>query len=94
MPFFGLSLFSLVSCVTTWTVEWDDKGGPPDTGTPPDRDSDHDGFPASEDCDDTNSLVHPGAPEVCNEIDDDCDGLTDDDDPDLDATTTTAWWSP
>ena len=34
------------------------------------------------DCDDTNSAVHPGAPEVCNGIDDDCDGLTDDDDSD------------
>jgi beta-lactamase superfamily II metal-dependent hydrolase len=33
------------------------------------------------DCDDTNPAVHPGAPEVCNGVDDDCDGLTDGADP-------------
>jgi hypothetical protein len=31
----------------------------------------------NDDCDDLNSQVHPGA-EVCNNIDDDCDGLIDD----------------
>ena len=29
------------------------------------------------DCDDTDILVYPNAPEICNEIDDDCDGATD-----------------
>jgi phosphatidylserine/phosphatidylglycerophosphate/cardiolipin synthase-like enzyme len=32
-----------------------------------------------EDCDDGNAGVHPGAAEVCNQQDDDCDGLTDED---------------
>ncbi len=34
------------------------------------------------DCDDTDAGINPGAAEVCNDEDDDCDGLTDDDDPD------------
>jgi hypothetical protein len=30
-----------------------------------------------DDCDDDNDAVHPGAPEVCNDIDDDCDDAID-----------------
>jgi hypothetical protein len=51
-------------------------------------DADGDGYPyeggpcGTQDCDDTNPDVHPGAMEVCgNGIDDDCDGLTDDAEP-------------
>ena len=29
------------------------------------------------DCDDTNPAIRPGAEDVCNEVDDDCDGVTD-----------------
>ncbi len=37
-----------------------------------------DGYVAdATDCDDTRSSVYPGAPETCNEIDDDCDGEVD-----------------
>ncbi len=32
------------------------------------------------DCDDTDSAVHPGADELCNDVDDDCDGDIDEDD--------------
>ena len=44
------------------------------------------------DCDDTDGAVHPGATEVCNSIDDDCDGDIDDDDPSVDPTTGTTWY--
>lgn len=40
-------------------------------------DADGDGFAAGEDCDDGDASVHPGAPEVCNGADDDCDGEAD-----------------
>ncbi len=32
---------------------------------------------SSTDCDDAQPAIHPGAPEVCNAIDDDCDGTAD-----------------
>ncbi|MCO4773787.1 MAG: putative metal-binding motif-containing protein, partial [Deltaproteobacteria bacterium] len=35
------------------------------------------------DCDDDDSAVFPGAAEVCDAVDNDCDELVDDDDPDL-----------
>ncbi len=41
------------------------------------------------DCDDTDASINPGASELCNGDDDDCDGLVDDDDPDV--TGGTAW---
>lgn len=37
-------------------------------------DTDGDGYCASLDCNNTASTVYPGAPEVCNLIDEDCDG--------------------
>ncbi len=44
------------------------------------------------DCDDTDVQVHPSATEVCNSrTDDDCDGLTDDDDPSVDPRSFTDW---
>jgi hypothetical protein len=40
-------------------------------------DEDGDGVLSTEDCDDTRPRVHPGAPEVCDGIDNDCDGEVD-----------------
>jgi len=48
-------------------------------------DADRDGYGA-DDCDDADAAVSPGATEVCNGIDDDCDGLADD------PSAATAWY--
>lgn len=44
-------------------------------------DQDGDGYGSKVDCDDTNPNVHRGAVETCNEVDDNCDGITDNVDP-------------
>jgi hypothetical protein len=59
-----------------------------DRGTPAGSneycDNDGDGLAEDQDdCDDTNASVGPGMPELCNGVDDDCDGLTDEDVPPL-----------
>jgi hypothetical protein len=36
-------------------------------------------FPTGDDCDDTRASINPGAEEICNATDDDCDTLVDDD---------------
>ena len=42
-------------------------------------DADGDGFPAGEDCDDMDPTVNPAARDVCDGIDNDCDGWVDED---------------
>ena len=58
------------------TIDDDDSG--PDDDDSSDPDGDGDGFLPPEDCDDDDPEVHPGAEEVCNGLDDDCDGDVDD----------------
>jgi hypothetical protein len=52
------------------------KSEPVDTGTLV-VDLDGDGFSAEEDCDDSEALVFPGGTEICDGLDNDCDGTVD-----------------
>jgi MYXO-CTERM domain-containing protein len=77
---------------TDWYVDADADGyGDPNTLVPA-CDARPGAWSADDtDCDDTRADVHPGALEVCDDadVDEDCDGLSDDDDPD---TTAEQFW--
>jgi len=53
-----------------------------------DEDRDQDGYVTSVDCNDYNAAVHPAAEEVCNGLDDDCDGGVD-----VDASDAPTWYA-
>lgn len=68
MPRFFLILF--MGCSTQKLVIDEDI-------TTPILDADSDGYFSDEDCDDANSIINPGAPEVCDGADNNCDGEID-----------------
>jgi hypothetical protein len=47
----------------------------------------------AEDCDDTDPAIAPGAPELCDGRDNDCDALVDDDDPDRSEDDAATWYA-
>ena len=57
------------------------------------EDADEDGWAACMECNDANAEINPDATEICNELDDDCDGTVDDDDDSLDFSTATNWYA-
>jgi hypothetical protein len=64
----------------TWYVDWDmdgygDSNQPTYTGCSPPNSM---YAPVGGDCEDEIASIHPNAPEVCNYLDDDCDGTADD----------------
>ena len=75
---FGLTL----GCVPEITPPG---GSPDDTGSGPGTvvDADGDGYNSGEDCDDTDSAIFPGATEICDDVDNDCDDEIDEDVPTL-----------
>lgn len=56
-------------------------GGDTDTDTATGTDADGDGYTDDVDCDDGNAAIHPDATEVCDDVDNNCNDLVDDDDP-------------
>ena len=95
-----LPLLLILSCGPAKDAASDLSGGTdsaaPDTApiaTPDAVDADNDGFNASVDCDDLDPEVNPDAVEVCDGMDNDCDGDVDDLDDSVDPETQTTWYA-
>ncbi len=72
-------MFTILFACTGGSVGLDDSAAPTSTDTQDTGplDLDGDGSPATEDCDDLDDRRYPGAEEVFDEVDNDCDGLVD-----------------
>ncbi|MDP2305459.1 MAG: MopE-related protein [Pseudomonadota bacterium] len=78
---------------TVWYIDYDRDGYGSDTFTLAQCEQPANYYAAADDCDDGDDAIHPGAIEVCNGADDDCDALVDDADDSLDGSTTSTWYA-
>jgi hypothetical protein len=78
-----LSLFGLLALPGLLACAQEPADKPADTADAAPEDADGDGLSADFDCDDANPEVHVYAVEVCDGVDNDCDGVLDEADPDV-----------
>jgi len=85
--------YTVEDCSVTWYADndGDGYGDPGVTTTGCEPPSGH--VADSSDCDDSDATINPAVTEVCNSLDDDCDGDIDDDDSGLDSSTGSTWYA-
>ena len=81
------------SDASTWYLDADGDGYGVDDDTTVACDQPNGYAAEPTDCDDADAAISPGAPEICDEIDNDCDDLVDDDDTALDPSGSLAWYT-
>ncbi len=78
--------------ILTWYEDLDEDGFGKSDVVLLDCDQPKDFVLLDNDCDDSNPAINPLAAEVCDDVDNDCDGLTDDEDPGLGTASASAWF--